>query len=379
MGAALLDSGAALLANGDVFLQSWQAGTIDAVINVLSQPEIWIGAAAGGAFGAALGALPAFAFTGFLVLAGVFGGDAALGVGTGLGFGPVFGPHISFAGGAAAAAYAAKQGLMESGFDYHNGKDINFALGSRPDILAVGAAFGMFGILMEQTLRNLAVPTDPIAITVVGSAFLHRIVFGYPVVGILSEKTDGFFDMGPFERGEMRSEGEVPFGDGEKEPTDMLAVEPWLPNMYKWSHVASIGLVAGAAAGYAALQTGNPFIGFGISAATLLFLNLGVDRIPVTHHMTLPAATAYLAVTMNPSGVDAILMGADPWVGMVAAALFGLLGALLGEVLQRIFYAHGSTHVDPPAFSIFITHSIIAVLAIAGVFATAVWVPGAAF
>ena len=377
----------------EVVLQSWQAGSIDALINRLNDPELWVGAAAGGAFGAALGALPAFVFTGFLVLAGALGGGDATGVG--VGFGPVFGPHISFAGGAAAAAYAAKNGLIESGFDYHNGKDITFALGSRPDILAVGAAFGIFGILLEQTLRQLAVPTDPIAFTVVGSAVVHRIVFGYPVVGVVSEKANGFFDMGPFEREEMRPKGDLPFGDGDKEPTDMLAVEPWLPNMYNWSHVAGIGLVTGAAAGYAGLQIaramageGVPlaeapaipavFFGFGLSAASLLFLNLGVERIPVTHHMTLPGATAFFAVTQS-SGTDAILAGLDPVLGMVVAGAFGMLGALVGEAVQRIFYAHSSTHLDPPAFSIFITHSIMAVLALLGVMATAVWVPGAAF
>ncbi|EMA68785.1 hypothetical protein C461_04122 [Halorubrum aidingense JCM 13560] len=345
----------------------WSAGSIDAVLEILLDPTIWLGAAAGGAFGAALGALPAFIFTGFLVIAGVWGGEAAQGVGVDVGFGPVFGPHISFAGGAAAAAYAAKNGDMESGFDYHNAKDIGFALGSRPDILAVGAAFGVFGIVLEQTLRNLAIPTDPIAFTVVASALVHRLVFGYSVIGVVSSKANGYFDMGPFERGEMRDDGEVP-GDGEKNGTDRLAVEPWLPNMYQWSHVVAIGLFAGLAAAYAAIQTGSPFLGFGISAATLLFLNLGVDRIPVTHHMTLPAATAYLATAGT---------GYAPIVALLIAGLFGVLGAVVGEAFQRVFYAHGDTHVDPPAASIAITHSFIALLSIVGILGSAVWVPGA--
>lgn len=345
----------------------WNAGSIDAVLDVLLDPTIWLGAAAGGAFGAALGALPAFIFTGFLVIAGVWGGDAASGVGVDVGFGPVFGPHISFAGGAAASAYAAKNGLMESGFDYHNAKDIGFALGSKPDILAVGAAFGVFGILLEQLLRNLAIPTDPIAFTVVASALLHRAVFGYSVIGTVSDKAAGFMDMGPFERGEMREAGEVP-GDGGKESEDRLAVEPWLPNMYKWSHVVAIGLTAGLAAAYAAIQTGSPFLGFGISAATLLFLNLGVERIPVTHHMTLPAATAYLATAGT---------GYSPIVALIIAGIFGVLGAVVGEAFQRVFYAHGDTHVDPPAASIAITHTFIAILSIAGILGSAVWVPGA--
>ncbi len=354
---------------GEVLATSagYSAGSFSAVTEVLSNPGIWLGAAAGGAFGAALGALPAFIFTGFLVIAGAFGGDAASGAGVGVGFGPVFGPHISFAGGAAAAAYAAKKGAVDSGFDYHNGKDITVALGSRPDILAVGAAFGVFGILLEQVFRNLAVPTDPIAFTVVASALLHRAVFGYSVIGNVTDKASGFFDMGPFEREEMREPGEVP-GDGNKESEDRFAVEPWLPNMYKWSHVAAIGLVTGLAAAYAAIQTGSPFLGFGISAASLLFLNLGIGKIPVTHHMTLPGATAYLA---------AFGTGYSPLVSLLIAGFFGLLGALVGEAFQRVFYAHGDTHVDPPAASITITHTLIAILSILGIFSSAIWVPGA--
>ncbi|WP_235028008.1 hypothetical protein [Halorubrum sp. JWXQ-INN 858] len=359
----------ALLASGDALTQAsgWTPGSLDAILDVLLDPTIWLGAAAGGAFGAALGALPAFVFTGFLVIAGVFGGDAAGGAGVDVGFGPVFGPHISFAGGAAAAAYAASKGDVGSGFDYHNAKDITVALGSRPDILAVGAAFGVFGILVEQVLRNGAFPTDPIAFTVVASAIAHRVVFGYSVIGVVSDKANGYMDMGPFEREEMRSDGEVP-GDGDKDGTDRLAVEPWLPNMYKWSHVASIGLVAGLAGAYAAIQTGSPFLGFGISAASLLFLNLGIGKIPVTHHMTLPAATAYLATAGT---------GYSPITALAIAGLFGVLGALVGEAFQRVFYAHGDTHVDPPAASIAITHTFIAILSILGILGSAVWVPGA--
>jgi hypothetical protein len=353
----------------------YEPGSVDAVIDSLSRPEIWLGAAAGGAFGAALGALPAFIFTGFMVMGGAFsgapGGQEAVG-GVGLGFGPVFGPHISFAAGTAAAAYAADRGIMQSGFDYHNGKDITHALGSRPDILAVGAAFGVFGVASEQLLRQLAVPTDPIAITVVLSAFLHRAVFGYSIVGVVSNGTDGFFDMGPFEREEKREAGEV-VADGGMAAEERFAVEPWLPNMYEWSHVASIGLFAGLASAYATLQTGSAFIGFGISAATLVFLQLGVEKTPVTHHITLPAGTAYLALIAEG---NAVLAGLGDGPAVFVAGLFGVLGALVGEAFQRVFYAHGDTHVDPPAASIFIVHSFICLLVALGVLQTAVWVPG---
>jgi hypothetical protein len=358
------------------------------VVDQLTRAELLIGAAAGGAFGAALGALPAFIFTGFLVIAGAFGGG---GFGVGTGFGPVFGPHISFAAGAAAAAYAGSRGKMESGFAYHNGKDIGFALGSRPDILAVGAVFGILGLTFEQASRQLQLPVDPIPLSICISAILHRAVFGYSIIGTVSEKTSGFFDMGPFEREETRPEGEVP-GDGDVSGEERLAVEPWLGEMYRWSHVAAIGLVAGGAASFVAyrlilrldpgLGVNAAFAVFGISAASLVFLNLGVARIPVTHHMTLPAATAFMATheetittltELDPSNAT-FAVGLVP--ALAIGILFGLLGALIGEVHQRIFYAHASTHFDPPAASIVVTTLIIALLAAAEVFTWGVWIPG---
>ena len=132
----------------------------------------WLLAAfAGGAFGAAIGALPAFCFTGFAVIAGEAANAIGLsGAGSGVelgasgltglvGFGPVFGPHIAFAGGAAAAAYAAKkEGAMPPQEDggYHPGKDIAYALGTRPDVLAVGGVFGIFGALSNNVLATFS-------------------------------------------------------------------------------------------------------------------------------------------------------------------------------------------------------------------------------
>ena len=220
MGVELLPE---LTVAADTVLQvGYEPGAPTDVIQSLTNPTILLGALAGGAFGAALGALPAFIFTGFLVIGGSLGGG---GFGVDVGFGPVFGPHISFAGGAAAAAYAADRGYMESGFDYHNAKDIGFALGSKPDILAVGAVFGVFGVLIEQLSRQLAIPVDPIPVSIVISALVVRAIFGYSIVGAVSDKANGYFDMGPFEREEMREPGEV-VGDGGKASEDRLAVEP---------------------------------------------------------------------------------------------------------------------------------------------------------
>ncbi|MBX0321792.1 hypothetical protein EGH21_01980 [Halomicroarcula sp. F13] len=330
---------------------------------------LFIAAFGGGAFGAALGALPAFCFTGFMVIAGEAAGFAQAELAanvTGLvAFGPVFGPHISFAGGAAAAAYAARDNEMGAGFDYHNAKAITFALGTEPSHLVAGGLFGIAGMLITQFSAAFALPWDPIAVAVTLSALLHRVVLGYSVIGVVAG--DGLFDMTPFERGEKRRAGEVD-GDADKAGEERFAVEPWLPHQYEWSGVALIGLVTGILGGYIWLQTGSYFLGFGISAASLTFLNLGVEKIPVTHHMTLPASTAGAAVVASDPSASGILV-------VVVAAVFGVYGALLGEVWQRIFYAHGDTHWDPPAAAITLATFTIAVLYIVGVFPGSAWVP----
>jgi len=331
-----------------------------------------IAAFGGGAFGAAIGALPAFCFTGFAVIAGeaanaigisgVEGAELGASGITGLvGFGPVFGPHISFAAGAAAAAYAAKkEGAMPPQEDggYHPGKDIAYALGTRPDVLAVGGVFGTFGALCNNVLATFvasAVAFDTIAFTVFFSALLHRVVFGYSLFG--SPGGSGYFDMTPFENGEEVA------ADGGSEVM-RPAVEPWLPHQYEWSNVAMIGLVAGLLGGFLVVELNSMFLGFGISAATLTFLNLGVEKIPVTHHMTLPGSAGAAAFIADPSGSGAI-------IALVLAGVFGVLGALIGEAGQRVFYAHGDTHVDPPAFAIFVCTLLVGLLHAAGIGAEA--------
>ncbi len=330
-----------------------------------------LAAFAGGAFGAAIGALPAFVFTGFLVMLGesvrILSGDLSGLVGfdpdaiqsanitSQLAFGPVFGPHISFAGGAAASAYAAKKGYMDTGFPYHEAKNIAYALGPKPDLLLVGGLFGILGYWISTIFSIYSMPWDGIALTVVLSALAHRLLLGYSLIG----KADkGILNMKPFEAEEKRTDG-----------TGRLTVEPWLGHQYKFGDVMAIGAVVGILAVYITVVTGSIFLPFGISAATLLFLNLGVERIPVTHHMSLVASTAAAAI----AGGDAssISLGLALSIGAVS----GLIAALLGELLQRIFFAHADTHLDPPAFAIAVGTFLIALMAMFGWIDSAAWVP----
>jgi MFS family permease len=331
-----------------------------------------LAAFAGGAFGAAVGALPAFVFTGIMVIAGEAGG--LNGVTGSLAFGAFFGPHVSFAGGAAAAAYAAKKGYMQTGFDFHESKNITAALGLHVDVLVVGGLFGILGVLIRQVSVSFGMPWDPIAMGVVLSALFHRLFLGYSLIGKVHGA--GLFDMGPFEREEKRVSDAGTVSDHIKSATDRLAVEPWLPHQYKWGNVAFLGLTAGLLGAYAAIETGSPFLAFGISAASLLFLNLGVEKFPVTHHMTLPASTIALAVVASGEGVEAgLITGASDLTGLIAGAVFGLIGALFGEAFQRVFYSHGDTHWDPPAAAIVFATFLIALLYLGGVLGTTVWVP----
>jgi len=312
----------------------------------LGDPTFWLAAFAGGAFGAAIGALPAFIFTGFAVIGGeaaaLGGGEEATGEAmayTGLvGFGPVFGPHISFAAGAAAAAYAAKQGYID------DGKNILWAAGTNHmDVLIVGGLFGLFGFASVELLNFIQFPTDNIALIVFVSALVHRVAFGYSVIGEVTG--DGIFDVSPWERDEENAPG------------------IWLPWQYQWANVGLLGVIGGLLGGFIFIQTGSMVLGFGISAASLVFLQCGVDNIPVTHHITLPGSVG--------------AMGALPMYGaegaMVFGLIFGVFGALMGEVCARVFYMHGDTHVDPPAFGIAAAGLLSAILVTAGVLEVPGW------
>ncbi|WP_049982357.1 hypothetical protein [Halorubrum sp. BV1] len=333
-----------------------------------------ITALAGGAFGAAIGALPAFVFTGFVVFLGegvailqrqvtgqigaIEPGQLAAGITGVIGFGAITGPHIAFAGGVAASAYAGKKypEMEPAGWDYHFGKNILYAFGTKPDILAVGAIFGVLGVVINQLSASLLVVsgtgvTDSIALTVVLSAFIARAAFGYPIVG--SPNGSGYLDMSPFENEESHPKAD----GGPEEHAGRLATEPWLPQQYKWLNVAVIGVVGGLLGGYIWIQTGSIFLGYAISAMSLLFLQLGVENFPVTHHITLIGAVG--AVVVDPI--------AGSVVALLAAGAFGAVSGLLGEVTQRLFYSHSGTHVDPPAMAIAIAMVAVAILSILGI------------
>ena len=284
-----------------------------------------IAAFGGGVLGAAVGAVPVFIFTGLLAILGVAaasgGGPEILQVA----FGPVLGPHVSFGGGVAAAAYAGSRGVLKTG------RDIASALmgTGRMDVLIVGGLFGSAGYLLHWalTVSGLAAWTDSIALAVVLSNIAARLLFGR---------------TGPF--------GSVHAPHGRRfRPDDSAS---WLPWQQEWSHVVVIGFGVGLVASYLAARSGlgegKESLGFGISTVILTFLVMG-NKVPVTHHISLPAA-----------------LGVVNGGGVIAGALCGIIGALLGELASRVFLIHGDTHIDPPAVAIAAVATLLAITRFAG-------------
>ena len=260
----------------------------------------------GGVFGALIGALPAFIFAGFTGLIGV--GLAIAGVdydwfGT-ITFGVLFGPHIAFAGGAAAAAFAAnKKKVLENGADILTPMN-KFA---DPSILIVGGLFGVYGALINFLLSGIwSVPTDTVALAVFLSGVTARLVFGSS--GLTGNKVEGHSKM---------------------------------PSGKSLVYDVVLGVSLGAVIGYVSISTGVAVIGFVISAATLIFVQAGWDA-PGTHHITLLA------------GVAGVMTGSI-WMAIVFATIAAILGDLGGTLLN----SDCDSHIDPPAFAIFITTTMV--------------------
>jgi hypothetical protein len=288
-----------------------------------------LAAAGGGFFAAAIGALNAFIFTGFAVGAGV--GIAILGGGSGflsfVAFGPVFGPHIAFAGGVAAAAYAARVSKDVGG------KDIGVPLIQleRPDVLLVGAGFGVFGYVVQ--LGIAAIPgfgtlTDSVALTVVISALVVRLLIGRTgLVGTLPEGS----------------------GWGRFAPNDEAAWVRWherfVPNtvLGLGAGLLAAGLTLTIARLYPDAADVAPTLMFGFSAMSLFFLSLG-QSFPVTHHITLIAGVA--AATFLP------VFGGNEVAALIVGAIGGMLSAWAAEFFARLLHNRGNTHIDPPAAAI---------------------------
>lgn len=277
----------------------------------------------GGAFAAVIGSLAAFILCGVMALLGVIAAMAGVqfdwfGL---IPFGIFFGPHISFAGGAAAAAFAKKKGYLGSG------KDIAKALISlkKPSVIVAGGIFGSIGYAINVGLSTvMAGKIDTVAFTIVILALVTKFLYDadYKLSGLLGSVPDAIKKVGG--RYSIRSNGN------------------WFPYLHTPAEKTVVALAAGGASAYvsyAMLQ--NPatapvaaYVGFAVAVVSLIFLQFGT-AIPVTHHMCLVASYATVA-----SG--------SLWWGVA----FGIIAAFLADFLAKTFYVYGDCHVDPPSMGI---------------------------
>ncbi len=272
----------------------------------------------GGIFGASLGAVPAFAFVGVLVLVGVAiqaaGGDGSF-TGT-VAFG-YFGPHVGgFAAGVAAAGYAASKGKLDSGRNVGVGLMIN-----QPDVLLIGGLFGMVGYVINWVFGLVGFAwTDTVALTVATSGIIVRLIWGK--TGVTGKVASGQSRYAAF--------------------SDHLLTNIVLG--------LGVGIFSAALVLGVGVAKGGSVLGFGFSAFSLIFAIMGL-KIPATHHISLPAAVATAA-----SG------------GLIWGIIFGILGSLLGEFWGNTLNDHGDTHIDPPAATIATLTSLSLLLAFVGVY-----------
>jgi hypothetical protein len=280
----------------------------------------------GGILGAAFGALNAFILCG---LASIIGTVISMVTGNPqfnliVTWGPFLGPHVAFAGGIAASAYAARKG------DLCSGRNVLIALFgfNSPSILLVGGLFGMLGYLLNWGLNLIppikAIPwTNTISLAIVINGILCRLMFGRS--GLLGKIPDGLSRW-------RRSREE--------------AWQPWPSDPLQ---VLFMGISVSVLAGYTVkMVPGSTGLFFGFAALSLVFFQFGA-KIPVILHVAL-SAEMIVAATGN--------------IGWGLS--FGLIAIFLSELFACVFLIHGDTHIDPPAMSLVVTFSLYPLLVLLG-------------
>jgi len=281
----------------------------------------------GGIIGAAIGGLPAFVLCGLAVIVGTIvtavSGDTTLLYQ--LAWGPFLGPHVTFSGAVAAAAYAAKKGKLPSGRDVLTPlMGLNY-----PPVLLVGGIFGVLGqlvlggLLFIPEINGISL-TNTMALAIVFTGILVRFIWG----------SSGLW-------------GQVELPGRRFCPADEAACLPWHARP---GQVLMIGLGFSMPAAYlACFFPQYQGLIFGFAAFSLLFLSFG-GKVPVTHHIVLSAE------------IFALHSGDLGW-GLAA----GLLAAFLAEIFACLFLIHGDTHIDPPAAALVFTYTLLPLMSLTGI------------
>lgn len=263
----------------------------------------------GGVLGAYMGGLPVFILCGLVGFAG-FATQGPVDILGDIAFGFFLGPHIAFGGGGVTgAAFAKSIGVT------NEGTDILTPLGkyNKPSIYIVGGISGVIAYLINYlytTILNL--PIDTVALTVLTMGVLVRFTIGK--TGLTGQC-----------------------------PIDGKSQRPFFPLKESIPNLVVAGLGIGLVSSYYAVEFNAVTLGFCISAASLMFTQMGY-ALPSTHHITLSAAYAAAATG-----------------SIVVGGIFGIIAALMGDFCEKTFNSYCDSHIDPPATTISVL-SLIAFL-----------------
>ncbi|AOY74635.1 hypothetical protein [Clostridium formicaceticum] len=302
---------------------------------------------AGGIFGAAMGTLWAVIICALIIIFGsliVLGGGADF-ILLQVGVGPIFGPHTgSFAAPIAAACYAAYIKKHPSG----SAKDIlSPLLDTSWDVLLVGGIFALLGHILLNVAAAIPVlnQSDMLAVSVVGTNILARLFFQKEAPWGRRESIDehGYLGTNNYRISWAGWQAPIPF-------RILLGLSIGLMSggiawglQQQVNPLAEGGIISAGAAATVPL-----IIPWAIAIFALIPLMLGtgpLQKVPVFHCVAILGALGYLYT-------DSIVM----------AGLAGILGAFLQELGARMFFNHGTTHIDPPAVGIAIGTFIINLL-----------------
>ena len=213
-------------------------------------------------------------------------------------------PYVAFTGAVAATAYAAKVRKHDLG-----GAAILTSLNKFNDIsvLLVSGVVAAISLAFVTWLSKSGLPIDMGSVSVIVISCLVRIFLG-----------DGKFLNRKFK--------ELP---------------RYSTNKLEWLYIFFLGALGGFMAGYIGESTGNVWIPFYISLASLIFYFLE-PNFPPSHHISCTAAYAYMATG-----------------SIAAAAIWGAIAQCCMVFIGDTINTDSSTHIDPPATTIGILSIII--------------------
>lgn len=301
----------------------------------------------GGVIGTALGGLWAIILCALIGLIGcgvllAGGSDFVLAQ---IAFGPVFGPHV---GGFGAALMAGCYAVWKKNHPGGSAKDIlSPLLHTSGDVLVMGGVLSVVAHLLLQVVVKIPIvnQSDGVAVTLVLMTFLTRAVFlkEGPLGQSASIKEHGLLGTNNYAiswagwQSPMAKNIPMSFGMG------LLSAGLAWGFKVQLDPLVEAGTVSGLGGFLAPLVIG--WIVCIIILLPLLVSTGTIQQMPIMHCMAIIAGWAFMHT-------GSIL------VGGIAAVIAGMVQ----ELSARLFYNHGTSHIDPPAVAIAICTLLINII-----------------